>query len=169
MAEEKTPADSAVTTRYQVMPEHANPHRAMFGGVLMAWIDSIAAMAAERHCGRVAVTASIDSLVFKRPIYVGDHVVLKASVNYVGTTSMEVGVTVWSENPINGDTRKCTSAFLTFVALDDDERPTNVPRLRMTTMLEQRRWENARMRVAHRKKLLKDIAARRELDEESLD
>src|SRR4030042_1295393 len=87
----KSPQDSAVQTRYLVMPQQANPQGTAFGGAIVAWIDMVAAMAAQRHCGREVVTAGIDSIVFKEPIRIGDQVALKAAVNYVGRTSMEGG------------------------------------------------------------------------------
>ncbi|HNJ03438.1 MAG TPA: hotdog domain-containing protein, partial [Leptospiraceae bacterium] len=74
------------------MPDHANHYGTLFGGTLMGWIDMVAVMVAQRHCGREAVTASVDRLNFLSPISVGDHVLLRASVNYTGRTSMEIGV-----------------------------------------------------------------------------
>ncbi len=153
----KSPRESAVEARYLLMPEQANPHGTAFGGAIMAWIDMVASMAAQRHCGKEVVTASIDSLSFKEPIRIGDHVVLKASVNYVGRTSMEVGVQVSRENPYNGEKIIATTAHLTFVALDENKRPSAVPRILPETTDEQRRYENARLRVQARKELLKKI------------
>ncbi|MCK5171806.1 MAG: acyl-CoA thioesterase, partial [Planctomycetes bacterium] len=101
------------------MPHQANPHGTAFGGVIMAWIDMIAAMAAQRHCGKEVVTASIDSLSFREPIHIGDHVVLKACVNYVGRSSMEIGVQVIREDPYSGKQIIATTSHLTFVALDE--------------------------------------------------
>jgi len=101
-----------------VMPGDANPHGTAFGGKIMQWIDMVAAIAAQRFTGRV-VTASIDSLVFRKPIQIGDIVTLKAAVNRSWNTSMEVGVKVWCENR---DTQKrfvACKAYLTFVAVDD--------------------------------------------------
>jgi len=100
------------------MPHQANPYGTAFGGAIVAWIDMVASMAAQRHCGKEVVTASIDSLSFKEPIRVGDHVVLKACVNYVGNTSMEVGVRVIREDPYGAKPVIATTAHLTFVALD---------------------------------------------------
>ena len=93
----------------------------------MSWIDMVASMAAQRHACTEVVTASIDSLNFKHPIHIGDHAILKASVNYVGTTSMEVGVRVLREDPKTNVRVITTTAHLTFVALDDDRNPTPVP------------------------------------------
>jgi len=150
----KRPSDSAVETRYLLMPQHANPFGTAFGGVIVAWIDMVAAMAAQKHCGREVVTASIDSLSFKEPVYIGDHVVLKAAVNYVGRTSMEVGVRVSREDPYSGKQTIATTAHLTFVALDADKKPTCVEPIVPETEDEKRRYENAKMRVKARKELI---------------
>jgi acyl-CoA hydrolase len=153
----KSPKDSSVETRYLIMPHHANPHGTAFGGVIVAWIDMLAAMAAQRHCGKEVVTAGIDSLAFKEPIRIGDHVVLKASVNYVSRSSMEVGVQVTREDPYSGDQAIATTAYLTFVALDQNKRPTPAPPIVPETEQEKRRYENARLRVQTRKELLKKV------------
>ena len=139
------------------MPHQANPYGTAFGGVIMAWIDTIASMAAQRHSGREVVTASIDSLSFKEPISVGEHVVLKASVNFVGRTSMEVGVQVIREDPYSNKQSIATTAHLTFVALDKNKRPVAVAAVLPQTPDEKRRFENARLRVQARKELLKKI------------
>jgi acyl-CoA hydrolase len=141
------------------MPNHANPYGTAFGGAIMAWIDMIAAMAARRHCGKEVVTAAIDSIVFKEAIYVGDHVVLKAAVNYAGRTSMEIGVSVIRENPCDGSQVTATKAHLTFVALGEDKRPVEVPPISPETDDEKRRYQNAKLRVQARKDLLKKIKA----------
>ncbi len=153
-AKGKTPRDSAVETRYLVMPDQANPSGTVFGGVIAAWIDMVAGMAAQRHCRTGVVTARIDSLNFVEPVYIGDHVVLKASVNYAGRTSMEVGVKVIRENPCTGQQIEATTAYLTFVALDRENKPTPVPPLIPETEEEIKRYENARLRVQARKELL---------------
>ncbi len=155
MAKAKSPKDSAVETRYLLMPQQANPHGTAFGGAIVAWIDMVAAMSAQRHCGREVVTAGIDSLIFKEPIRIGDQVVLKATVNYVGRTSMEVGVQVVREDPYGGEAVVATTAHLAFVALDENKRPTEVPPLQPQTEQENRRYENAKVRVQARKELLK--------------
>ena len=153
----KSPRQSAVEARYLLMPEQANPHGTAFGGAIMAWIDMVASMAAQRHCGKEVVTVSIDSLSFKEPIRIGDHVVLKASVNYVGRTSMEVGVQVTRENPYSGEKIIATTAHLTFVAIDENKRPSAAPPILPETAEEKRRYENAKLRVQARKELLKKM------------
>jgi acyl-CoA hydrolase len=153
----KKPGDSAVESRYLLMPHQANPYGTAFGGVIIAWIDMIASMAAQRHCGKEVVTASIDSLSFKEPINVGDHVVLKALVNYVGRTSMEVGVRVIREDPYSAEQSIATTAHLTFVALGKDKRPCPVAPVLPETADEKKRYENAKLRVQARKDLLRKI------------
>ena len=153
----KSPKESAVETRYLLMPHQANPQGTAFGGAIVAWIDMVAAMVAQRHSGKEVVTAGIDSLVFKEPIRIGDQVVLKASINYVGRTSMEVGVQVSREDPYGGNSVIATSAHLTFVALDEDKKPTVVPAILPETEQEKKRYKNAMLRVKARKELLKEM------------
>lgn len=153
----KTPRDSAVEARYIVMPQHANDLGIAFGGTIMSWIDMVAAMVAQRHCGRKVVTASIDGLSFLAPCHVGEHVLLRSSANYVGHTSMEVGVVVLKECPYTGEQVRATKAYLTFVALDGQERPTLIPPLKVETAEEVRRCDNARLRVMARKELLQRL------------
>ena len=149
----KSPSQSAVESRYLVMPHQANPFGTAFGGVIISWIDMAASMAARRHCGREVVTASIDSISFKEPVYIGEQIVLKASVNHVGRTSMEVGVQVTRENPDTGHKIKATAAHLTFVALDKNKKPTQVLPIIPETEDEKRRYKNAEILVKARKEL----------------
>lgn len=151
MKKAKTPSESAVEMREMVMPNHTNPQNTVFGGTVMGWIDVAAAMAAARHCGRPVVTAHIDDIDFMAPIKVGYHVLIQASLNYVGRTSMIIGVKVTSENPYTGESRTTTKAYLTFVALDDLGRPVEVPALHPETEDEIRRFENAKKRVEMKK------------------
>ena len=155
--EAKKPSDSAVVSSYLLMPHQANPYGTAFGGVIIAWIDMIASMTAQRHSEKEAVTVSIDSLSFKEPIHVGEHVILKACVNYVGRTSMEIGVRVIREDPYNNEQGIATTAHLTFVALDKDKHPCPVPPILPETADEKRRYENAKIRVQARKDLLRKI------------
>ncbi|MFP5385749.1 MAG: acyl-CoA thioesterase [Bacteriovoracia bacterium] len=147
----KTPSETAVEMREMVMPNHTNPQNTVFGGTVMGWIDIAAAMVAARHCGRPVVTAHIDDIDFIAPIKVGYHVLIQASLNYVGRTSMIIGVKVTSENPYTGEVRTTTKAYLTFVALDDLGRPVEVPPLNPETPDEIRRFENAKKRVQMKK------------------
>lgn len=149
----KTPSETAIEMREMVMPNHTNVHGTVFGGTVMSWIDIAAAMVAGRHCGRPVVTAHIDDIDFIAPIKMGYHVLIQASMNYVGKTSMIVGVKVTSENPHTGEARTTTRAYLTFVALDDLGRPVLAPELKPETEDEIRRFENAKKRVAMKKQI----------------
>ena len=153
----RSPSDSAVESRFLVMPDQANPAGTAFGGVIVAWADMIASMAAQRHCQKQVVTAGIDSISFRHPINIGDHVIVKAAVNYAGRTSMEVGVRVVREDPYTNEQIVATSAHLTFVALDENKRPTPVPPISPQSAAEKRRFENAQLRVRNRKELLEKM------------
>lgn len=148
----KKASESAVEMRYLVMPNHTNPQNTIFGGVVMSWIDMGAAMVAERHSNRPVVTVHVDDISFKAPIKIGDHVLIKASLNYVGKTSMLVGVKVFAENPFTGITRHTTTAYLAFVALDDIGRPIEVRGVIPETDEEVRRFAEGKERIAVMKK-----------------
>lgn len=132
------------------MPQHANNLGHVFGGVVLGLVDKIAAVSAYRHARNNCVTASIDRVDFRAPVYVGDLVVLKASVNYVGRTSMEVGVRVETENMLTGLRRHTNSCYLTFVAVDRDGHPVEVPDLKPETAEEERRHHAASERRRRR-------------------
>ncbi len=133
-----------------VLPSHTNALDSVFGGVIMSWIDIAAAISAQRHCGQAVVTASIDDLHFVAPVYKGWVVNLKACVNFVSRTSMEVGVRVDAENPRTGETFHTASAYVTFVGLDSHGKPTPVPPVLPETVDEKRRFEQAKLRRAWR-------------------
>lgn len=154
----KTPRESQVESRYIVMPQHANDYGIAFGGTIMAWIDMVAAMVAQKHCELEVVTVSTDQIAFVAPIRIGDHVLLQASANYVGNTSMEVGVRVTKENPYTGQSLLATTAYLTFVGLDANKKPVTIPRLKPETPEELRRYQHARLRVEARKELHRKLA-----------
>lgn len=156
----KTPSETAVEMREMVMPHHTNPQNTVFGGTVMSWIDIAAAMVAARHCGRPVVTVHIDDIDFIAPIKMGYHVLIQASLNYVGKTSMIVGVKVTSENPYSGEKRTTTRAYLTFVALDDLGRPVEVPELKPESDDEHRRFENAKKRVSMKKEIRNSLKSK---------
>ena len=134
-------AESEMTTAKLMMPTDANVLGNVFGGSIMKYMDEIAAIVAWRHAGTNVVTASIDRMNFYAPVYVGNLLVLKAAVNYVGTTSMEIGVRIEAVDP---STRKGThtgSCYLTYVALNSKGRPTPVPPVIPTTPDEKRRFK----------------------------
>lgn len=135
--------ESQVTIVQQMTGQDANLSGNVHGGVVMKQIDSTAGIVAARHASRNVVTASIDRLDFHNPVYIGDLLTLKASVNMVGRTSIEVGVRVEAENFMTGELRHTASAYLTFVALGGDGRPTEVPPLLLETEDEIRRNREA--------------------------
>ena len=146
-------SDSQTTMTEMVMPQHTNALGSVFGGVIMSWIDICGAITAQRHARLPVVTASIDYLQFVQPVFIGWTVNLKASVNYVGKTSMEVGVRVDAENPRTGETFHTASAYLSFVALDANKVPTAIAPLEITTKDEKRRHADAMKRREARLKL----------------
>src|SRR5271157_658236 len=126
-----------------VLPNDANPLGALLGGRLMHWIDLAGALAAHRHARSYVVTASIEHLDFLVPLQVGDLVILRSSVNRAFHSSMEVGVKVWVENYLAGIRRHVSSAYLTFVAVDQHSRHIPVPPVALDTDEETRRYQDA--------------------------
>lgn len=133
-----------------VMPSQANALGTVFGGQVMAWVDVCAAVAAQRFARTNVVTAAMDSLSFLAPVRQGDIVVVKGMVNWAGRSSMEVGVRVEREDPRTGERIRTSTAYLTFVAVGDDGRPTGVPVLTPRTDEQRRRWDEACVRRAQR-------------------
>jgi len=129
-----------------MMPADANIRGNVFGGAIMKYMDEIAAVAAFRHARKNVVTASIDRMNFIAPVYLGNLLVLKASVNYVGRTSMEIGVRMEAEDLRSGRVTHAGSCFLTYVALDDDGRPTPIEPVVPVTDDERRRYREAATR-----------------------
>ena len=129
-----------------MMPHHANNLGHVFGGVMLSMMDKVAAIAAYRHCRVNVVTASIDRVDFREPIHVGDLVIMKASVNFVGRTSLEVGVRVEAEELLSGRRRHTNSCYLTFVAVDQSGRPIEIPGVTPESAEEKRRYQAAEQR-----------------------
>jgi len=146
----KTVSESTVIMAQLMTPEDANPAGNVHGGVIMRLIDNAGGTAAARHARSNVVTASIDRLSFHSPVFIGDFVTMKASLNMVGKSSMEVGVRVEAENLITGEVRHTASAYLTFVALDTQGRPAAVPPLILATEDERRRNREAQARRQNR-------------------
>lgn len=128
----------------------ANHYGYVHGGAIMRAIDEAAFISATRHAGRNTVTAAIDHLTFENPVHIGDLLVLKSSVNFVGKTSMEVGVRIESENPARGETKLVGRAYVTMVALDDMGKPAPVPPLTLETKQDRARFKQAGQRRALR-------------------
>ena len=133
-----------------MMPQHSNNLDHVFGGVILSMMDTSAAVSAIRHARTNCVTVSVDRVDFREPIHLGDLVIMKCSVNFVGRTSMEVGVRVEAENLQTGVRRHTNSCYLTFVAVDRNGRPVEVPKLVAETEDEVRRYEAAKARRRRR-------------------
>lgn len=144
--------DSRITLSQLMHPEHANLLGNVHGGWIMKLVDEAGALACMRHAQRKVVTVAIDSMVFQQPIRIGDLIILNAEVSYTGRTSMEAEVHVQAENPITGERTHTNTAYLVYVALDDEGRPTSVPPLLAETEDEIRRMEKAKERQAYRLK-----------------
>jgi uncharacterized protein (TIGR00369 family) len=142
----KRVSESSVIMVQPMSPQDANPSGNVHGGVIMRLVDEAGGIVAKRHSRMNAVTASVDRIDFVNPVYVGDVLTIKASLNLVGRTSMEVGARVEAENPLTGEIRHTASAFLTYVALDDKGRPAEVPLLILETEEEKRRNKEAQAR-----------------------
>lgn len=141
------PVDASQVEMTEIVnPEDTNPLGTIFGGRVMALIDKAAAVAAMRHCRRTVVTASVDRIDFHNPIQLGMIVTVLAAVNQTFRTSMEVGVKVLAENPLTGERLHTCTSYVTFVALDERRRPTDVPPLLLRTDDERRRAAAAEAR-----------------------
>lgn len=138
-----------------MMPHHANNLGNVFGGVILSLVDRVAAVAATRHARRQCVTVSVDRVDFLEPIYLGELVTARASVNYVGRTSMEVGVRIEAENLVTGRRRHTNSCYVTYVAIDEHGKPSPVAPVLPETEEERRRFtaaeERRRRRLEERK------------------
>ncbi len=150
MAEQKQTgkpvSESHVDMTEIVLPNDANILGNILGGKVMHMIDIACAVAAHRHCRRPVVTAAMDSLDFRHPIKIGELIIIKASVNRVFKTSMECGAKVFSENLETGERKHTSTAYLTFVALDENKKPMQVSPVVPETEDEKRRWKGAEIR-----------------------
>lgn len=144
------PAPASAVLTYRTGVRDANGDGDVHGGWIMKLCDEVAAIAASRHARRRVVTAAVDSMRFLGPVRLHDIVTLKATVNAAWRTSMEIGVRVEAEDVLGAETRHTLTAYLTFVALDEDRRPTEVPSLVPHTPEEQARCRDANLRRAIR-------------------
>jgi acyl-CoA hydrolase len=156
----KTPAASEAVVSEMMMPHQVNNLGHVFGGELLSMVDRAAAVAAMRHAGSPVVTVSIDRVDVKEPIYTGELVTCTARVNFVGRTSMEIGVRVEAENLLTGEKRHTNTCLLTFVAIDRQHHPCEVRPLELETAEDERRFREGKRRREVRE------ALDRELDEE---
>lgn len=158
----KTVSASRSELTEAVLPNDANVLGSMLGGRVMHLIDIAGALAATRHSNSYVVTASVDYLDFRFPIQVGEFIVLRASVNRVFHSSMEVGVKVFAENPLTGQQRHTSTAYVTFVALDSNRHPHPAPEVIPETDEEKRRHREAgerrdnRLAMRHKREIEED-------------
>jgi uncharacterized protein (TIGR00369 family) len=144
-------ADSRYVLSALMGPQDTNGLGNVHGGVIMKMVDEAGALVAMRHAGRLVVTVAIDSMTFMEPILLGNLVHCRAELTYVGRTSMEVRVEVVAENPLEGSQKTTNTAYLVYVALGRDGRPTEVPEIEFVTEEERERAEQAKARQEYRK------------------
>ena len=158
----KTVASTAVDDHiYKVFPNDLNTNGTVFGGLVIAILDRVALVVAERHSGCVCVTASVDALHFLQPAYLGDVLTFKASVNRSWHASMEIGLKVVAEGARGGFPKHVVSAYFTFVALDEKLKPTSVSAVIPESALEKRRYEEAGIRRSARLRAAAETRQRR--------
>lgn len=155
--EEKKPRQSESTISRVMMPPDANIAGNVFGGTILKMIDEISGIVATKHSRRNVVTASIEHMDFLYPVHIGNLVLLKARLNFVGKSSMEVGVEVYSEDFFTGDINFTGRALVTLVAVDQDERPVGVPTLTLETDEDKNLFQEGEKRYNERKKRLAEI------------
>ena len=145
--------DSQTETAHLIRPNHLNGAGRLFGGTLMQWIDEVAAIVAKRHCGTKVTTASVDNLTFLKGAYENDLVIIKGKMTWVGKTSMEVCVDTYVEN-LNGERTQINNAHFIMIALDEKDKPIQVPKLLLETEDEKIAWEHGeeRRRIRIRRK-----------------
>ncbi len=152
--------DSQTTISHLMHITDANPEGNIHGGVVMRLADEVGGICAARHAGRPVVTRAIDSMSFRSAVYIGNLVTVKASVNYVGRTSMEIGVRVEAEDILTGQVTHANSGYFVYVALDENGQPVEVPPLVTETPEEERRMEEGRVRQQERLRRQREDAAR---------
>ena len=158
----KPPSASAVTISQLMEITDANIAGNVHGGVIMRLVDTAAALAAIRHAGGLCVTVSLDEMSFLEPVHIGDVVTIRAMVNDVGTTSLECGVRVDAENPVTGERVHASSAYLVFVAIDDEGHPRPVASIVPETDQERRRQHEAQLRRRARRSHREAVRTARE-------
>ena len=149
--EEKRVSDSYTEQVQLLTKANMNGYNRLFGGTLMEWIDVVAAIVARRHCGMNVTTVVVDTLQFKGPAYANEHLLLTGKMTYVGRTSMEVCVKTFVE-ALDGERRLINEAYVVMVALDENERPVEVPGLILETDGEREAWQRGEKRNELRKK-----------------
>ncbi len=143
MMEARTPSETMAVATDLILPGETNPINNLFGGELLARMDRIASIAARRHSRRVVVTASVNNVAFQRPIPLGSVITLEAKVSRAFRSSMEVVIDVWIEDRESGNRTLANDAIYTFVAVNDQGVPVEVPPIKPETEVEQKRFEAA--------------------------
>jgi acyl-CoA hydrolase len=149
---EKSPSESHAEVIVRMFPSDANPAGNVFGGEILKHIDMVAGIVAQRHSQSNAVTVSMDSVNFLKPVFVGNVLSLNARINYVHNSSMEIEVKAESEDIVTGIRTVAGSAFVTFVSLDKNGKPTPVPKLALKTDDDRRKFEEGKIRMDTRLK-----------------
>ena len=144
------PSETRCESQHIIMPSQSNALGTVFGGQIMAWIDICAAISAQRFARATVVTVAMDQLMFRAPIRHGEIAVLTSQVNWAGNSSMEIGVRVEGEEPTTGARTHTSTAYLTFVALDENGDKLQLPTLTPQTDEEKQRWLDAQERRKHR-------------------
>jgi len=147
---EKSPSESHAEVIVRMLPSDANPAGNVFGGEILKHIDMVAGIVAQRHSQSNAVTVSMDSVTFLKPVFVGNVLTLNARINYVHNSSMEIEVRVEAENIVTGIRTLTGTAFVTFVALDINGKPTHVPKLILKTDEDRTKFEEGKIRMEKR-------------------
>ena len=145
--------EKRLTMTILMTPDKANFSGNVHGGEMMKMLDEVAYTCASRYCGNYVVTLSVDQILFKQPVHIGELVTFLAQVNFTGRTSLEVGVKVVAEDIRGLSCRHTNSCFFTMVALDENGKPTEVPQLQHATDEERRRFEAARLRREFRREV----------------
>ena len=147
---EKSPSESQAEVIVRMFPSDANPAGNVFGGEILKHIDMVAGIVAQRHCQSNAVTVSMDSVSFLKPVFVGNVLKLNARINYVHNSSMEIEINVEAEDIVTGIRTLTGTAFVTFVALDKNGKPSQAPKLALKTDEDKRKFEEGKIRMEKR-------------------
>ena len=147
---EKSPSESQAEVIVRMFPSDANPAGNVFGGEILKHIDMVAGIVAQRHCQSNAVTVSMDSVSFLKPVFVGNVLKLNARINYVHNSSMEIEINTEAEDIVTGIRTLTGTAFVTFVALDKNGKPTHAPKLALKTDEDRTKFEEGKLRMEKR-------------------
>ena len=149
---EKSPSESHAEVIVRMFPSDANPAGNVFGGEILKHIDMVAGIVAQRHSQSNAVTVSMDSVNFLKPVFVGNVLSLNARINYVHNSSMEIEIKAEAEDIVTGIRTVTATAFVTFIALDQNGKPLSVPKLALKTDEDRVKFEEGKSRMETRLK-----------------